>query len=333
MKLRLFRDETVNIDLPTIVSNLLLLMPNSFIAEGASEFRIKTDQIASPRTYKGLSKEIKNECKDDDLVILFSEKQYDNNYFFESPNGQFAIVSLFGWDYLTNLHRNNGAVYFIAAIIVRTLGIGSSHSDWNTGCINDFWTDKTGIDVGMRSAFICPSCTPKSTNADAEGVKAVLNELSAASRANDDVCALWKKKYNPLKFDVFLCHNSEDKEEVRSINNALKKSGINTWLDEEQLPPGRSWQKILEDQIETVSSAAILVGKSGYGPWQNEEMRAFLSEFVQRKCPVIPVILNVCETVPQLPIFLRQFTWVDYRKNSPDPHKQLVWGITGKKPI
>ena len=28
----------------------------------------------------------------------------------------------------------------------------------NVGCINDFWWDKTGVDAGMRAAFICDGC-------------------------------------------------------------------------------------------------------------------------------------------------------------------------------
>jgi formylglycine-generating enzyme required for sulfatase activity len=31
-------------------------------------------------------------------------------------------------------------------------------------------------------------------------------------------------------------------------------------------------------------------------------------------------------------VFLRQFTWVDFRASDPDPMYQLRWGITGKKP-
>jgi hypothetical protein len=61
-------------------------------------------------------------------------------------------------------------------------------------------------------------------------------------------------------------------------------------------------------------------------------MRAFISEFVRRRCPVIPVILEGCVNVPQLPLFMQQFTWVDFRKKEPSPIDMLVWGVTGVKP-
>lgn len=135
-----------------------------------------------------------------------------------------------------------------------------------------------------------------------------------------------------MKFDVFLCHNSSDKEAVKRIGEQLKAAGLKPWLDEWELPPGRPWQKALEEQIATIGAAAIFVGPDGFGPWQDQEKDAFLRQFVKRSCPVIPVILAECQNPPQLPIFLEAFTWVDFRKAEPPPLNQLVWGITGKKP-
>jgi hypothetical protein len=92
-------------------------------------------------------------------------------------------------------------------------------------------------------------------------------------------------------FDVFLCHNSEDKPAVREIAQQLIKEGVKPWLDVEQIPPGSSWQTELGEQIKSIKSAAVFVGNSGIGPWQNEEIHALLSQFIERKCPVIPTIL------------------------------------------
>lgn len=98
-----------------------------------------------------------------------------------------------------------------------------------------------------------------------------------------------------------------------------------------ELQPGLPWQELVEEQIEEIKSAAVFVGRSGVGPWQEMEVRTLLSEFVKRKCPVIPVILADAPQKPKLPLFLREMTWVDFRKNEPDPLQQLIWGITGKK--
>jgi formylglycine-generating enzyme required for sulfatase activity len=134
------------------------------------------------------------------------------------------------------------------------------------------------------------------------------------------------------QFDVFLCHNSKDKPQVIQIAEQLQQHDLKSWLDIWELPPGRSWQRLLEKQIEQIASAAVFVGEDGFGPWQEQEIYAFLSEFVRRDCPVIPVLLPNAPKKPELPVFLRQFTWVDFRASDPDPMYRLRWGITGKKP-
>ena len=108
------------------------------------------------------------------------------------------------------------------------------------------------------------------------------------------------------------------------------------WLDEWELRPGLPWQPLLEEQIGTIKSAAVFVGKNGTGPWQDMELYAFLRKFAKRegqKCPVIPVILPDCENPPELPTFLESMTWVDFRKPDPDPLERLIWGITGERGI
>ncbi|MGB7250863.1 MAG: GUN4 domain-containing protein [Phormidesmis sp.] len=134
------------------------------------------------------------------------------------------------------------------------------------------------------------------------------------------------------QFDVFMCHNGEDKPAVIKIAKQLQIQGIKPWLDEWELRPGLDWQVALEAQIEQIKTAAVFVGGAGFGPWQTQEIRAFLSEFVERGCPVIPVLLSDAPQEPELPRFLRGKTWVDFRRQMPEPFGRLVWGITGVKP-
>jgi pimeloyl-ACP methyl ester carboxylesterase len=62
-------------------------------------------------------------------------------------------------------------------------------------------------------------------------------------------------------------------------------------------------------------------------------MRACINEFVNRRIPVIPVLLPGAAAKPELPIFLRRFTWVDLRYGlSEEGIDLLQWGITGEKP-
>ncbi len=134
------------------------------------------------------------------------------------------------------------------------------------------------------------------------------------------------------KFDVFLCHNSEDKTAVIEVARQLQAQGIKPWLDEWELRPGLDWQDALDGQIEQIRTAAVFVGNAGLGPWQQQEVKAFLREFVERGCPVIPVLLGNAPQEPELPTFLKGKTWVDFRRQVPEPFGRLVWGITGIRP-
>lgn len=140
------------------------------------------------------------------------------------------------------------------------------------------------------------------------------------------------RKEVSARYDVFISYNSEDREEVRQIVNQLKEASIIPWFDEEELRPGSLWTRELEEQIEHTASAAVFLGNKGEGPWQREEVDAILRRFISLGRRVIPVILPNGNKDPNAAAFLVNRTWVDFRSSSPPPLKQLIWGITGKKP-
>jgi hypothetical protein len=114
-------------------------------------------------------------------------------------------------------------------------------------------------------------------------------------------------------FDVFLCHNSRDKTVVRELADALEQRGLRSWLDERVQIPGRFWQLEVEAALETVRAVAVLVGPDGQGPWQQAELQAALLLGAERGLAVIPVLLPGVPFEVQLPLFLRNRTWVDFR--------------------
>lgn len=141
-----------------------------------------------------------------------------------------------------------------------------------------------------------------------------------------------RRKRDAGQFDTFMCHNVADKPVVKEIGLRLRDQGLLPWLDEWELRPGMPWQRLLEEQIGSIRSAVVFVGRDGIGPWQRQELDGFLREFAQRHCPVIPVMLPGAPLEPRLPRFLEGMTWVDFRVSAPDPMARLVWGITGHAP-
>lgn len=195
----------------------------------------------------------------------------------------------------------------------------------------------------------CPVCEQQVSlvEQEANGMPASPVSLASASRIREmDLRADQRREREAARsilqgkkvagdFDVFLCHHGVDKPAVKQIGGQLKERGILPWLDEWELRPGLPWQRLLEEQIEAIQSVAVFVGKDSMGPWQQLEIEAFLREFVRRGCPVIPVLLPDASKQPQLPIFLKGMTWVDFRsrnaEQTPDALERLIWGITGKR--
>ena len=136
------------------------------------------------------------------------------------------------------------------------------------------------------------------------------------------------------EFDVFLAHNNQDKLQVRKIAQELKRLSLKPWLDEEQIPPGRPFQDVIQQAIPLVKSAAIFIGLDGLGRWQSWELRSLISQCVERKIPVIPVLLPGVKQIPEELIFLKEFRWVSFSQRIDDDHALdlLQWGITFKKP-
>lgn len=183
------------------------------------------------------------------------------------------------------------------------------------------------LNESEQSKPVMPSVEVAAMNHAADRQRQV--EVETSSRTANQ--QLVEDKQARGEFDVFLCHRSLDKPAVKKIGEQLKAWGLLPWLDEWELRPGLPWQRSLENQIEHIKSAAVFVGASGIGPWQQQELEAFLREFVERGCPVIPVLLGDAPLEPQLPAFLRAMTWVDFRIHDANPMERLIWGITGKR--
>jgi GTPase SAR1 family protein len=135
-------------------------------------------------------------------------------------------------------------------------------------------------------------------------------------------------KKHANEYDVYFTYTHEDRAAVRAIAEQLEGNGIAVWFDEWEVLPGASWQRALSQQLERVRAVAVFIG-NGIGPWQELETNSFLRQFLRRDIPVIPVILPNVSQEPQLPTFLGHIGSVDFRRKTPDPLAQLMWGITG----
>lgn len=336
----LYRDATIDCPIREIAQGLNQVIQSCAFKVGTELAEISGDSITL-ESYCRLPSLFSSEAESADYVFIATRKRYENNYFFHTE-GRIAIISFSNWELLTKVPVANGLILFITELLALGIGAGMSHDD-SRGCIHDFRQAKTHVDFAMKAAFICDECKKHFENCKPnEPTKRMfveicrcLDDLSRCSRENIDIAAHWRTlilRSDQSIFDVFICHNSAEKDEVRRLYRRLTSEGLRPWFDEDQLRPGVRWQRVLQDRIADIKTAAVFVGSSGFGPWQDMEIDAFLSEFVRRGTPVIPVILESCSLVPELPVFLRTLMWVDFRRTYPDPWSQLIWGVTGDRP-
>lgn len=139
----------------------------------------------------------------------------------------------------------------------------------------------------------------------------------------------------PGRHDVFLCHNGRDKPEVTRLAERLLELGISPWLDVWAMRRDQPFQPQIEAALESIPSLIVFVGPNGTGPWQEQEMRAAMEEFVRRQRGIMVVLLAGAPDSPELPLLLRGFPRVDLRtwSNAGEPGvRELVAGIFGVAP-
>lgn len=123
---------------------------------------------------------------------------------------------------------------------------------------------------------------------------------------------------------LFISYNSQDRYAVTTIQVLLEARGITTFLDRNDLLPGRPWPQALEQGLREASAAAVFIGRE-FGAWQKREMwfaldRQARDENQHRPFPVIPVLLPGADTTTG---FLFLNSWVDFRHELTD-HDALL---------
>ncbi|GAK59821.1 GUN4 domain protein [Candidatus Vecturithrix granuli] len=138
----------------------------------------------------------------------------------------------------------------------------------------------------------------------------------------------------PDNYDIFLSHHSSDKAQIEQLACWLRDQGFKVWFDKWSLIPGRPWQEGIEEGLSQSRTIAVFIGASGLGQWEVPEMRAALDQAARQKKPVVPIFLPDCPENAELPLFLRAYTWIDFRSglDNPDARQRLLWAITGENP-
>lgn len=139
----------------------------------------------------------------------------------------------------------------------------------------------------------------------------------------------------PPLYDVFLCHNTEDKPAVSDIEERLRARGIRCWLDRHELRPGVRWKEFVETEWPRIGSMAVFLGPHGISEGQRHE----LENLVPAATPMQHIVPVLLATLPSsadpktvVPDDLKKHVWIDCRDTRRDPIDALAWGIGGENP-
>jgi hypothetical protein len=136
-----------------------------------------------------------------------------------------------------------------------------------------------------------------------------------------------------FKYDIFLCHNSKDKPTVSDLSNVLRSLGLRTWFDENDLLMAGSMSSQIATAIDECRVVCVVLGNSGLGEWQQEEMKTSLFDALRKKRPFVLLLLDdvndtTTEWLNNLPLeFRSKFSDILHGKLPPrEKFKDLLAG-------
>lgn len=122
---------------------------------------------------------------------------------------------------------------------------------------------------------------------------------------------------------AFVSYSRRDQEFVDRLVADLRRYGAHIWLDRESIAAGENWQEAIEKGLLNSSILLyILTPDSLKSAWMSAEIGAAVSQGKR----VVPVLVRDLLD-EQVPPFLAQFQWVDFRESYEAGLRELVRGL------
>ena len=125
-----------------------------------------------------------------------------------------------------------------------------------------------------------------------------------------------------IKFDIFLSHNSNDKDRVRVIAERLRSKGLSVWFDEWVIKPGSDIYYSIENGLEQSKTLILCMSNAAFSSdWVNLERNTILFRDPENKNRhFIPILLEEC----QIPDIIKRFKYIDFRFDLESPLNELI---------
>ena len=109
------------------------------------------------------------------------------------------------------------------------------------------------------------------------------------------VPTLVRNKHDDIKYDVFISHASEDRDEVvRPLAQALQDGGLSVWYDEIELKIGASLRRSIDKGISASRFGIVVLSKAFFDKgWTNYELDGLVTMTVNGEQVLLPIWHNI----------------------------------------
>lgn len=129
---------------------------------------------------------------------------------------------------------------------------------------------------------------------------------------------------NNLNLSCFISYAREDTTFATKLTESLRLHNVNVWRDEDNIPLGTPWDKVVEEALNKCSHVLLIATpNSVVSPNVSDEISFALNE----NKIVIPIIAADCK----LPLRVHRAQWVDFRGHFDDALNTLLRKLTMKQ--
>ena len=99
------------------------------------------------------------------------------------------------------------------------------------------------------------------------------------------------------KWDVFICHASEDKDDIaRPLAKALEKYGLFVWYDEFSLKLGDSLSQSIDNGLSYSDHGVVILSHNFFNKnWTKVEINSLITKEVTTHKSIIPIWYNITQ--------------------------------------
>jgi hypothetical protein len=127
---------------------------------------------------------------------------------------------------------------------------------------------------------------------------------------------LQQLKESKIKKDLFLCHASENKENlVRPVADELKRRKLSVWFDEREILPGMDFMTAINSGMKEAHAVVVFFSANFlHKRWPLNE----LNNFIAMGKPLIPVVydLSITDILENYPLLSSTYMMLDVRNPS-----------------